>query len=211
MPTPCPGCRAPVPLARALGSYTGLGLTCPSCGRRFRLLEQPGEVLIYAAVLTLSVLVLFPLFRKWGLGSTPLVAGVLALAPAAAIAWAAALGLHLRRGGREPAAPPLEEREFRLFLAGSLGASAAVLLVALSLMSRNEDPAPGTLAAPGVPRAPEPIADLGDSWSVEDLEGRTIEAAELRGQVVFVNLWATWCRPCVQELPRIAALPLRRS
>jgi thiol-disulfide isomerase/thioredoxin len=40
----------------------------------------------------------------------------------------------------------------------------------------------------------------------EDIHGKTISLSSLRGKVVFVNFWATWCPPCIAELPSINEL-----
>lgn len=37
------------------------------------------------------------------------------------------------------------------------------------------------------------------------LDGREVDLAKLRGQVVLIDCWATWCVPCVKELPNIKA------
>ena len=43
-------------------------------------------------------------------------------------------------------------------------------------------------------------------FTAECLDGSTFHLAETRGKIVFLNLWATWCTPCVQELPYFNAL-----
>lgn len=42
-----------------------------------------------------------------------------------------------------------------------------------------------------------------------DLEGRTHRLSDHRGKVVFLNVWATWCPPCIAEMPSIEALHRR--
>lgn len=40
-------------------------------------------------------------------------------------------------------------------------------------------------------------------WALESLDGEQFTLTGLRGQVVILNFWATWCPPCRQEMPAI--------
>jgi peroxiredoxin len=52
------------------------------------------------------------------------------------------------------------------------------------------------------PRGPR----LAPDFSLVDLEGRAVRLSALRGKVVLVNVWTTWCPPCREEMPSMDRL-----
>ncbi|WP_428332052.1 TlpA family protein disulfide reductase [Novosphingobium sp.] len=47
--------------------------------------------------------------------------------------------------------------------------------------------------------------------TVHDASGAKLDIQSLRGKPVLINLWATWCAPCVKELPTLDALAARQA
>ena len=47
------------------------------------------------------------------------------------------------------------------------------------------------------------VGQVAPDFSVEMLDGRTIKLSELRGKVVMLCFWATWCPPCRQEMAHL--------
>jgi peroxiredoxin len=97
----------------------------------------------------------------------------------------------------------------RIFSAISLGA----LLIAIGLISfvnlssrrfgaAHVEPETAPLSATDTVAA----GKLAANFNLKDLKGDEISLASLRGKVVFLNIWATWCAPCREEMPSIESL-----
>ncbi|MEJ6791926.1 MAG: TlpA disulfide reductase family protein [Lacinutrix sp.] len=43
-------------------------------------------------------------------------------------------------------------------------------------------------------------------WKLQDLEGNNFQLEQVKGKVILVNIWATWCPPCIAEMPSIQEL-----
>jgi len=92
---------------------------------------------------------------------------------------------------------PTPARSWGVVLLWVLPALALVLIFAYGFLTREPADSGDT-----APRIGKPLAD----FTLPDLQGRAVQLAALRGKVVFVNVWATWCPPCVEEMPTIQQL-----
>ncbi len=61
---------------------------------------------------------------------------------------------------------------------------------------------------PGLSSSTEPVklSDQDYHFMLSDTEGKVFTLADFKGEVILLNLWATWCPPCLAELPGLEEL-----
>jgi thiol-disulfide isomerase/thioredoxin len=69
-------------------------------------------------------------------------------------------------------------------------------------------PRPWTRQASGPPGAacPANAKDANLNFSLQDLDGKTVNLADYKGKVILLDFWATWCGPCKYEIPGFVEL-----
>jgi cytochrome c biogenesis protein CcmG, thiol:disulfide interchange protein DsbE len=75
-----------------------------------------------------------------------------------------------------------------------LGIASAVIIALLGL------------SAPSRAAAPVNVGDAAPDFALPDLNGRQMHLADLRGKVVLLNFWGTFCGPCRKEMPALENL-----
>jgi len=86
----------------------------------------------------------------------------------------------------------------------ALSVAALALAVAVPLRAADKSDIPGLLKAAGfqIPKSETEAPD----FTLSSLNGTQVSLSALKGSIVLVNFWATWCPPCQAEIPSLKAL-----
>jgi peroxiredoxin len=97
--------------------------------------------------------------------------------------------------------------------------AAGMLVAAIGLLAYGNQAGPSDVSAPATPAADSgPVSinpstggtvaagKLAADFELHTLDGTAISLSSLRGKVIFLNVWATWCPPCREEMPSIETL-----
>jgi len=79
------------------------------------------------------------------------------------------------------------------------------LVIAGGPVAFAEDPSNADLLPIFGAAAPKDLHPAPD-FNLADLQGKPVALSDFSGKVVLLNFWATWCKPCVKEMPSIEAL-----
>jgi thiol-disulfide isomerase/thioredoxin len=72
----------------------------------------------------------------------------------------------------------------------------------------SSQPAPTGIAADALPEGFKPMnppLQMG-GYAFQDADGNTVKLADFKGRPVLLNIWAKWCAPCLEEMPKLNQL-----
>lgn len=75
-------------------------------------------------------------------------------------------------------------------------------------LSRAHGPAPAEVAAGALPegfRPMDPPMQMG-GYAFQDADGKAVTLSQFKGRPVLLNIWAKWCAPCLEEMPKLNQL-----
>ncbi len=88
---------------------------------------------------------------------------------------------------------------------------ALVVAVVLAGCRATVVPDAVTLSRPSSASIPEPTREPAYDFTLTTLDGESVTLSDLQGDWVLVNFWATWCPPCVREMPYLQEIAETRN
>jgi thiol-disulfide isomerase/thioredoxin len=109
---------------------------------------------------------------------------------------------EVSKAGRRP-----DLLRWAIAVATIIGACALLYVIASAVMKPAQpgnlnDLKKGALTKLEIPATPPPVPTA----PFKDADGKTLTLADFKGKVTVVNFWATWCGPCVIEMPTLSRM-----
>lgn len=123
------------------------------------------------------------------------------------------ISLGFGEGGNPSAGPTIALRQFRLdpkVLPVEKVSRLGVEVITPESRAIKSRAAQLKALAAGVEVLPPPLIGKPFDFAITTIDGRKIRSVDLRGKVVVIDCWATWCSPCMQKMPELKKLYAER-